>query len=235
VNSNLVGADLTAEETIYLMDLCPYQTVADTPGATDLSPFCSLFSLDEWASYDYIRSLEKYYHYGAGSPLGATQGIGFVNELIARLTRTPVQDSTSVNHTLDNDPKNFPLDRTLYADFSHDSVMVSIFTALGLFNSTPPLSMTTVQTPEELNGYAAAWVVPFGGHAYIEKLKCDPTSAPGEEYVRILLNDRVVPLHGCDVDGLGRCRLDDFVAGLSFARNGGDWAQCTVPRTTLGV
>jgi hypothetical protein len=234
VNSNLVGADLTAEELIYLMDLCPYQTVADTPGATDLSPFCSLFSLDEWTSYDYLRSLEKYYHHGPGNLLGATQGVGFVNELIARLTRTPVKDSTTVNHTLDCDPKTFPLDRTLYADFSHDNIMVSIFTALGLFNSTPPLLTTAIQTPEELNGYAASWAVPFGAHAYVEKMKCNSTPALNEEYVRILLNDRVVPLHGCAVDDLGRCRLDDFVAGLSFARNGGDWAQCSVPWKTLG-
>jgi Histidine phosphatase superfamily (branch 2) len=69
-----------------------------------------------------------------GNPLGPVQGIGYVNELIARLTRTPLANSVEgINHTLDSDPKTFPLDRSLYVDFTHDNLMASVVSTLGLF------------------------------------------------------------------------------------------------------
>ena len=120
LNKNLSGANLSAAQTIYMMDLCPFNTIASDIGA--ISPFCSLFSAPEWHQYDYYQSLGKYYGFGNGNPLGPTQGVGFTNELIARMTGKPVTDHTSVNHTLDESNTTFPLGRghVLYADFSHD-------------------------------------------------------------------------------------------------------------------
>ena len=224
VNINLPGANVSADAIPYLMDLCSFQTMADTPDANQLSPFCSMFTESEWHEYDYYQSLGKYYGYGSGNPLGPTQGVGFVNELIARLTSSPVRGYSSINHTMDSDSELFPLNATLYADFSHDNTMVAIYSALGLYNGTTPLSKTSVQTIQETNGYSASWVAPFAGRAYIEKMQCTGRDEP---LVRALVNDRVVPLHGCDVDMLGRCKLDDFINGLSFADNDGHWEQCS--------
>ena len=95
LNENLPGANFTNTDTIYMMDLCPFNTVADSEGF--LSPFCALFTEDEWHAYDYYQSLGKYYGFSWGNPLGATQGVGFTNELIARLTNTPVDDHTATN------------------------------------------------------------------------------------------------------------------------------------------
>ncbi|KLJ10269.1 3-phytase [Blastomyces silverae] len=228
VNSHLIGANLDITDIPYLMDICSFHTVAITPDASTISPICTLFTDEEWTQYDYYNTLGKYYGHSIGNPLGASQGVGFVNELIARLTNTPVIDSTTVNHTLDSNPQTFPLGLPLYADFSHDNTMVSIFTALGLFNGTEPLSNTTVRSPVESKGFSAAWMVPFGARAYIEKMECDSTPVAREPLVRVLVNDRVVPLHGCKVDTLGRCRLEDFVEGLSYARGGGDWGKCFI-------
>lgn len=224
VNNNLPGVNVSIESIPYLMDLCSFQTVADTSDAKKLSPFCSLFTESEWVEYDYYQSLGKYYAYGSGHYLGPTQGVGFVKELIARLTRSPVRGHTSINHTLDDDPETFPLNASMYADFSHDNTMTSIYAALGLYNSTAPLSKTSVQTTEETKGYSTSWTVPFAGRAYIEKMTCDDEEEP---LVRALVNERVVPLHGCEVDDLGRCKLDDFIDGLTFARYGGHWDQCS--------
>jgi hypothetical protein len=55
------------------------------------------------------------------------QGVGYVNELLARLSDRPVRDQTSVNHTLDSDPSTFPLGRAFYADFTHENLCVSPF------------------------------------------------------------------------------------------------------------
>lgn len=222
----LPGANITIMDIPSLMDLCSFHTVALTPDASDISPFCRIFTYGEWIDYDYYQSLGKYYKYGPGHPLGPEQGIGFTNELIARLTNTPCKDNTSTNQTLNADPATFPLNATLYADFSHDNTMISIFAALGLFNGTKALPVDRVQTPIESDGFSAAWTVPFAGRAYVEKMKCEWSPRKDDEYVRILLNDRVARLHGCQVDSFGRCELKDFVAGLSYAANGGNWKAC---------
>lgn len=223
LNSKLTGANLTLDETIYLMDLCPFNTVADS-GASP-SEFCRLFSLEEWRNYDYFMSLDKWYGYGPGNPLAPSLGVGYVNEVIARLTGEPVEDSTTVNSTLDASPETFPLDRRLYADFSHDNSMSTVYAALGLYNGTEHLPVTRRLGPEKTGGYSAAWTVPFAGRMYVEKMRCSEADGE-EELVRVLMNDRVVPLKNCDADGLGRCRLGAFVESLSFARGGGLWHEC---------
>lgn len=53
LNSELPGANLSTIQTVYLMDLCPFNTVASDTGA--VSPFCSLFSEEEWHKYDYYE------------------------------------------------------------------------------------------------------------------------------------------------------------------------------------
>ncbi|PKY02038.1 3-phytase A [Aspergillus campestris IBT 28561] len=223
LEEDLPGVRLSDEDVVGLMDMCSFDTVAGD--GSRLSPFCGLFTAHEWEQYDYMQSLSKYYGHGAGHPLGSAQGIGFANELIARLTRSPVRDHTSSNQTLNADPATFPLNSTLYADFSHDNSMISIYFALGLYNGTEPLSKTKSQTAAESGGYSAAWTVPFAARAYVEMMQCQGEKEP---LVRVLMNDRVVPLHGCQTDDLGRCTRDDFVRGLSFAREGGNWDQCWV-------
>ena len=212
-------------QTIYMMDLCPFNTVADDLG--QVSQFCGLFTQDEWQSYDYYQSLGKYYGYSWGNPLGATQGVGFTNELIARLTHTPVDDHTSTNHTLDSSPLTFPLNKnvSMYADFSHDNDMTSIFSALGLYNNTRPLLNTTRESIKQTDGYSASWTVPFAARTYFEKMSCIGAK---EEMVRVIVNDRVLPLDSCGGDELGRCRLSAFVNSLRFAREGGNWDQCFI-------
>ncbi|KAK0617819.1 phytase [Bombardia bombarda] len=232
--ANLPGVALfTAADVISFMDLCPFNTVASANGAT-ISPFCALFTSDEWKSYDYYQTLGKWYGYGPGNPLGPTQGVGYVNELIARLTGKKVVDATSSNTTLDSDEKTFPLGRKLYADFSHDNDMAGVLGALGLYSEVGvgALSNTTRMEPESVKGWSAAWTVPFAGRFVFEKMVCGGGHGNGngkeEELVRILVNGRVVPLVGCGADALGRCEVGKFVKSLAFARTGGRWAECFV-------
>lgn len=221
LNAALPGANLSTTDTINLMDQCPFNTVASPNGT--ISPFCSLFTPTEWRQYGYYESLNKYYGYGSGNPLGPTQGVGFTNELIARLTSSPVNDSTSTNHTLDSSNATFPLGNALYADFSHDNDMTAIFFAMGLYD-TPPLSNTSIETTEQTRGYSAAATVPFAARAYFEKMRC--ADRPGMELVRVVVNDRVIPLRNCGVDALGRCEVGKWVESLAFARSGGLWGEC---------
>ncbi|KAJ5090608.1 hypothetical protein N7532_009292 [Penicillium argentinense] len=224
LEEDLPGVTLTNKQVIYLMDMCAFDTISSTADGSILSSFCDLFTDNEWNQYNYLQSLSKYYSYGAGNPLGPTQGVGFVNELIARMTHTPVLDDTSTNHTLDAPgAATFPFNASIYADFTHDNGMIPIFFAMGLYNGTNPLPLSHVQSAASSDGYSAAWTVPLGARAYIEMMRCNSQREP---LVRVLVNDRVVSLHGCPVDSLGRCRRKDFINALTFARDGGDWSSC---------
>ena len=222
LNSDLPNANVTAHEVIYLMDLCSFSTISAITGYP-LSPFCSLFSEDEWHSYDYFQSLGKWYGYGNGNPLGATRQVGWVNELIARLTQSAVIDHTTVNHTLDSNPATFPIGEKhkLFADFSHDNDMTNIIAALGLYNGTS-LPVDSTVPAEKLGGYSASWTVPFAGRLYVEKYKC---SSAQDELVRVVVNGRVNELKWCKGASAGLCLLENFVSGLSFARAGGLWQE----------
>ena len=126
LNRDLPGADLFDQETVDLMDMCAFETVASPNGT--LSPFCDLFTPQEFREYDYLKSVSKYYGFGNGNPLGPTQGVGYVNEVIARLTSKPVHDHTTVNHTMDADPRMFPIgsQANILADFTHDKYVVRV-------------------------------------------------------------------------------------------------------------
>lgn len=230
VNDNLVGASLGKSQTLYLMGQCPFNMIASQNGT--VSQFCGLFSKKEWTYYSYYRSLAKWYADLQGNPLGSTQGVGFAAELLARMTndRAYVRNKnsyTSINHTLDESQKTFSLgpdaQYPLYADFSHDDDLGSIFAALGLYNAAANLSNTTLETTTETKGYSAGFTVPFAARAYFEKMVC---AGEPEELVRVVINDRDVPLQNCDADGLGRCTLSKFVASQTFVTDGGLWGQC---------
>ena len=210
LNKDLPRANLSVTDALFLMDLCPFDSLASAEPRI-LSPFCNLFSKSEWESYNHFQTLQKYYGYGPGASLGPTQGVGWANELISRLTSTPVIDHTNVNHTLDDNPEAFPLDRSLYADFSHDNDMTSIFSALGLWNST-----------ESLEGFEASEIVPFAARGWVEKMTCDGE----EEYVRLIINNKIMELPQCRGSDVHRCTLASFRDSLTFARRGGKWEEC---------
>jgi len=87
------------------------------------------------------------------------------------------------------------------------------------------LSNTTIENVNVTKGYSSSWTVPFAARAYFEKMSCVGVE---EELVRVVVNDRVVPLESCGGDELGRCKLSRFVDSLSFAREGGDWGECFI-------
>lgn len=142
-----------------------------------------------------------------------------MNELIAHMTMQPVKDHTSTNKTFSTNP----LKRVLEVDISHDNDMTAIFSAMGLYHFTSPLSNVTIEGVELTDGYSAAWTVPFAARAYFEKLKCEGEE---EEFVRVLVNDRVIPLREFGADERGMVSLSGFVNKLEFARSGGRWEEC---------
>ncbi|TNY19983.1 phytase [Rhodotorula diobovata] len=221
------GAHLTPTDALNFMQICGFESQY----TQRLSPWCKLFSRQEFVAGEYYYDLDKYYGNGLGNPLGPVQGVGYVNELLSRLTgdRSYVLfDETQVNQTLARSQATFPLGSrapALFADFSHDNEIASIVAAIGLKKPAEALPAGGPPEGEGEQVWVTSEIVPFSGRLVTERLSCD-----GEDYVRFLINDQLqVPTFcaGADVR-TGLCRLDDFVASQSYARasGNGDYLKC---------
>jgi hypothetical protein len=66
------------------------------------------------------------YGSGFGYPLARALGIGYIQEMVARLTHAPIErHNSSTNSTLDDSPITFPLDHNLYVDATHEVVVLN--------------------------------------------------------------------------------------------------------------
>lgn len=217
---------LTNVDLPNLMSFCAFHTLASASFGSEptTSPWCALWTAADTAKFEYWMDLDKYYGTGYGNELGPVQGIGYVNELLARLTRTPVVDNTSTNRTLDSDPETFPLDRELYVDFSHDNQMIPILAALGVLHQDQPHAMDPSRFDLHRT-WVASQMVPFAGRVVVEKLSCNGH----QEVVRLLVNEKITQLpEPCPRASNGLCSLKTFVRSQSFARGGSpnEWARC---------
>ncbi|CAE6417610.1 unnamed protein product [Rhizoctonia solani] len=228
LNRYLPGAFLEDSDIISLMNLCGFDTAAKDGKA---SPWCSVFTDDEWKSYEYYHDLEKYYANSYGSIYAPSLGAGWVNELLARLTDKPVEDHTTTDPDLDKNPDSFPIGSDaprVFADFSSDNSIMKIIAALGILRDHDNLPRKgPIPSSQQM---VVSKVVPFAGSMVVEKITCSARTAYPlqRDYVRILINDAAVPLLSCGTRGrtFGMCSLDAFIESQAFARGGGNFELC---------
>ncbi|KAI0778487.1 phosphoglycerate mutase-like protein [Trametes elegans] len=209
------GVKLDTSDVQALQDLCAYETVA-----LGYSAFCELFTEEEWKGYEYNLDLELWYSFGPGNPASAAQGIGYVQELVARLTQTPLTEfATNLNVTLDNNNITFPLNQPIYVDATHDTVISTILVALNFTTMAANGPLPIDHIPENQT-YTGQHLVPFATHLEGQVLSCpaeDASTSDKQSFIRFILNDGVVPLTGishCTENKDGLCALDDFVKGM---------------------
>lgn len=209
------GANLTPEVVFGMQSICPYETYA-----LGLSQFCDLFSKEEWEGFEYAHDLAFQGAFGFMSKTGGAQGIGWAQELVARLTGSKLSTPyTSQNSTLDDDPRWFPLDQKLYADFTHGEQMVSVLTALNFTTFSTELS---TDHADPMRNFVLSHIVPSAARLNFEVLQCDERRNPNSgdvqrHYIRTFLNDALLPMtadqgctgHKSKRDGL--CPLESFV------------------------
>lgn len=90
---------------------------------------------------------------------------------MARFTGEYPEGYSAINRTYDNSSTYFPLNQSIYADATHEVVVMD---ALMAFNLTalfdgPPLSPTGDQ---KQNSFVASKVVPFATHFDVQVLEC---------------------------------------------------------------
>lgn len=200
--------DFGPRDALAFQDLCTFETAA-----YGSSPFCELFTETEWRGFEYHLDLMFYGESGWGSHVGPATGLAWLEELHARLTHQLISEShNGVNTTLTSAESTFPLDQPFYADFTHDSVIVSVLSALQFEWIKKDLSPKKIKVPRQ---FILSRLTPFGARLYVEILSCDKS-----DMVRLKLNDRVLNLGDlkyCSNDSSGLCSLPDFIKSLESA------------------
>ncbi|KYK57682.1 3-phytase A precursor [Drechmeria coniospora] len=212
------GFEWTVEDVYAAQNMCPYETVA-----YGYSRFCELFTYEEWQGFGYSIDLGFSAYSAFHSPTGRAVGLGYQQEVIARLkNHTLGYSGSQINTTLDSKTETFPLNQSLYFDFSHDTNIVSVLTAFGLRQFAEELP--AARHPGDHN-FTVAHVTPFGGRLDIEVIKTQKPLSPnrdgylhGEEtkYIHFVLNQRTLPLGKsfpeCDDSRKdGWCEFDAFL------------------------
>lgn len=179
-----------------------------------------------------------YYDYSFGNPTGRAQGLGYLQELLARLQDQYIPASnSSVNSTLDDNAQSFPLNQPFYADFTHDDIIVSVLTAMSLdyFHQAPD---PTTYPPNPERTFRLSHLTPFGARLITEVISCaapDPKSVKDarvqyyptqydwnpanatNKFIRMRLNHGILPLNtlrggACNNGrGDGMCSMSDFL------------------------
>ncbi|KAH7390881.1 3-phytase A precursor [Phaeosphaeria sp. MPI-PUGE-AT-0046c] len=221
IRSNITGhLDWTLSDTYNAQALCAYETVG-----LGFSHFCSLFTYEEWEGYEYALDIAFSAGTAFGSPVGRAIGVGYVQEVLARMQHHVITDPTAqINTTLDNNTITFPVDQNINLDFSHDANIISILVAFGLTQFADHLPTSHIKQDRE---FIMSYLEPFAGRLDIEIIKTPAPVNPdrsdkkvyldGEptSYVHFVLNQRTIPLgrshKACGDRDDGWCEMSAFL------------------------
>jgi hypothetical protein len=166
LQSQASGITFTPTDAIAMLQLCSYET-----HALGYSSFCPLFTKADYLNYEYYYDLSFYYGSGPGSPVAAAQGKGYLDEYLARFTGKFPAPNSALNETFDNTTTFFPLNQSIYADATHEVVVLNALTAFNLtalFSGAPLNASKNAGT----NSFVASKLVPFATHFTTQVLTC---------------------------------------------------------------
>ncbi|PWY88923.1 acid phosphatase [Aspergillus heteromorphus CBS 117.55] len=192
----------TTADSFNAQSLCAYETVA-----LGYSPFCALFSYDEWEAFSYTYDIAFAGYAGFQCPLGRASGITWVEEFLARVQHRDFStpgSSSAANLTLNENPVTFPTNQSLYLDFAHDNILISVITAFGLrqfadltlppSSSSPPSSEEDEENeaestktkkhhfPPKDRNFQTSKLVPFGARLNIEIIRSPHAVHPARKH-----------------------------------------------------
>ncbi|KAA8904711.1 hypothetical protein TRICI_005408 [Trichomonascus ciferrii] len=173
-------AELNVSDVYNLMDFCPYEI-----NAIGGSKFCSIFTEDEWKSFDYFNGLNMYYGWGAGQKGGViAAGSLYTNSTMSVLKEGPQAMGG------------------LILNFAHDS---DIIQALGALNLFVPENGMPFDRRDDGTVFQISQIIPMLAHLTLERITC-----AHDTFVRVNLNDQYIPLPGCQSGPGKSCPLGDY-------------------------
>ncbi|KAF5502436.1 Acid phosphatase PHO1 [Colletotrichum aenigma] len=253
ITSNLT---LTENDVSQIPYLCGYESQI----TGRLSPWCDIFSDEEFLQYEYFQDLRYYYGVGPGTDIPSKMMTPYLNALMALFGEGP---SVTGKRT---DGSTFTLPK-LIVSFLNDGQLNELVTASGVMDSQAPLSPTE---KDDDRAWVSSRYTTMRGTIAFERLNCavsgngtygnathasppvkrcsnstapsPPSGSHNATYVRIRLNDAVYPLPSCKNGPGSSCLLEDYRKYVSNKLDSeGNWiTNCNVtaagaPSTVKGA
>lgn len=208
------------EDEIFSMQLmCGFETLVKGN-----SPWCNVFTEQEWGSFEYARDVIHYYRAGPGNPYSGSMGWLWLNATSNLLLRGSEAGPLFFSLWVLSAPIANP--STDKVPSVHDGDIVPFLHALDLLPQSPDLPTTHVL---QNRTWRTSDIVPMGGRIIFERLicaapkncwsnapfypnhvYCDPQTY--DTFVRVNVNDGIMALPRCDSGPGKSCPLDDFVS-----------------------
>ncbi|KAK2765097.1 acid phosphatase pho5 [Arachnomyces sp. PD_36] len=180
------GIEFSISEVYSMQEMCGFETTV-----RGSSPWCDVFTHEDWQHFEYARDVSLYYRLGPGNPYGGVMGWLWLNATTSLLLEGPDSGKT-------------------FFSFVHDGDMAPMMTALNLLqdeNNDPHLPTTHIAKDRK---WLTSQLMPMGGRIIFERLTCPPTSSPSEQFIRINVNDGIMPLGNCTSGPGQSCPLGQF-------------------------
>ncbi|KAK9459717.1 3-phytase B [Lipomyces oligophaga] len=185
LNTLVSGLNLTALDVNHLMQMAAFEV-----SIRGYSDWVEVFNYDEWVAFGYTQDLSYYYCSGPGDKNMRAVGSVFVNASLTALNQGPETAGP------------------MLWNFCHDTNITPVLAALGIPKVDADLPLDSIPFP---NPYNSGNIVPMGGHITIERLSCNATATTtADTYVRLVLNEAVVPFPGCQNGPGFSCGLANF-------------------------
>lgn len=166
------GLSFTPLEIYTMMDLCGSEVLA-----TGQSPWCRVFTNEEWSDFEYGRDLLHFYRAGPGNDFAGAMGWLWLN---------------ATSTLLANDAA-----RGVYFSFVHDGDIVPLLATLGILDEVRKPGYLPNNKVKRDRQWRTSDVVPMGGRLVFERVTCDKTGLGQNlrrSYVRLFINDGIVNL-----------------------------------------
>ncbi|KAL4904624.1 hypothetical protein BDW74DRAFT_168238 [Aspergillus multicolor] len=192
---NSALGELTNIEVFSMQEMCGFETLV-----RGSSPWCDAFTREDWDNFEYARDLVHYYRAGPGNKYAGAMGWLWLNATAGLLQEGPEAGP-------------------LFFSFVHDGDIAPFLEALDILKDPkydPHLPMTHRATDRV---WRTSSVMPMGGRITLERMTCSSMNSGlgGEEgtFVRININDKIVPLPYCKSGPGLSCPLNEFTAHVA--------------------
>ncbi|KAK3068743.1 hypothetical protein LTR53_013439 [Teratosphaeriaceae sp. CCFEE 6253] len=249
---------LFSESEVYSMqELCGFEMIAKGG-----SQWCAVFTEREWEGFEYAWDVLHYYHSGPGNPYSAVMGGLWLDATTGLLKHGPEEAGPLFFSLCVGPPARLTevglsssvVPRTDHQTYSaHDGDLLPILTALGFWpghNATHPQLPTSHMSADR--HFRTSDLVPMSATLILERLACparerwcedraefgypnmvycEPEGRE-ERFVRVVVNEGVVALPGCE-GGPGRsCGLEEFLGRVEEEgrSRGGFREVCGLPK-----
>ncbi len=169
------------------------------------SPWCDVLTQQELQAYQYSQDLRFYYGHGPGSLKNSTFMLPFLDALMSRFVDGPNRTYTSRDGTAFAPPP-------FIVTFTNDAQINQLVSQIGVFDDQAPLPPDRIPKNQR---YISSRFDTMRGTIGFERLSCTGTKNRMRaqwtgQFLRIILNDVVYPVVGCD-SGPGRsCPLAEY-------------------------